>query len=357
MKHKESDTDEPGGPVDNPNNCDYEIKIEYEKSNDENPGAAYESDLKEIAKYLVDEITQISVNKVKIDSLNETLSKKYFSHDLLTKHEILTSLISNVECEPVVAPATAIVPLNTENKSREELFDYYTNLERNLQSVREEIDKLKQEAFEDLAYINEILTNEDHDNTLDMISGLDMCNEADIQLDNEYENKINLLSEQNNALEREFKAADLNLADLHEITKSQETIVCLQADEEHPDEEEEEDDETQYLSQQTNDTTTTTTTTNGSQIFMTPAESWQTLKNLDNLHVDLTKTPYYMKTGGIELDEENQTDLDEDNQHEIDEEEEEEDATSLTITLDPSNYSNKGNNAQLFTSELFFYLN
>ena len=349
MKQKESDPDEPDGAVNNPNNCDYEIKIEYENGNEANASVAYESDLKDIAKYLVDEITQISVNKVKIDSLNETLNKKYFSHDLLTKHEILTSLISNTESEPVAIPA-AIVHVNTENKSREELFDYYTNLERNLQSVREEIDKLKQEAFEDLAYINEILTNEDHDNTLDMISGLDMCNEADIQLDNEYENKINLLSEQNNALEREFKAADLNLADLHEMTKSQETIVCLQADEEQPDDEEEEDDETQYLSQQTNDTTTTT---NGSQIFMTPAESWQTLKNLDNLQVDLAKTPYYMNAGGIELDEENQTDLDEDNQHECDEEEEEEeeeDATSLTITLDPTNYTNKGN-AQLLTSE------
>jgi len=45
-------------------------------------------------------------------------------------------------------------------KNREELFEYYTNLERNLETVRAEIDKLKQEAFEDLAYISNILVEE-----------------------------------------------------------------------------------------------------------------------------------------------------------------------------------------------------
>jgi hypothetical protein len=53
----------------------------------------YEGELRDVAKYLVDEITKISVNKLKIDKLNDTLDQKFFVDDILTRHEILNNLI------------------------------------------------------------------------------------------------------------------------------------------------------------------------------------------------------------------------------------------------------------------------
>jgi hypothetical protein len=117
--------------------------------------------LQDIAKYLVNEITQISVNKLKIDALNDTLNQKYFARDLLTKHEILANLVDEEEASAgQQLDKAATDESGGVAKNREELFEYYTNLERNLETVRAEIDKLKQEAFEDLAYISNILVEE-----------------------------------------------------------------------------------------------------------------------------------------------------------------------------------------------------
>ena len=83
-------------------------------------------------------------------------------------------MIEEEELQVVVVGAQVISSSsnNSVNKNREQLFDYYTNLEKNLETVRAEIDKLKQEAFEDLAYINNILVAENNNfNNSSMISG------------------------------------------------------------------------------------------------------------------------------------------------------------------------------------------
>ena len=145
---------------------------------------------------MVDEITEISINKVKIDTLNETLDGKYFAKDVLTKHEILSSLISNNEAAgQKLAEKQEELSGHMRSKNREQLFDYYTNLEKNLESVRAEIDKLKQEAYEDLAYINEILVSE----TVAVVEPLD---DEEMKLNEEFETQVRLLNERNQELER-----------------------------------------------------------------------------------------------------------------------------------------------------------
>lgn len=81
---------------------DIQIEIEYQDRDEEKMRQQqhrrvlekrYESELRDVAKYLVDEITKISVNKLKIDTLNDTLDQKYFTDDILTKQEILNNLI------------------------------------------------------------------------------------------------------------------------------------------------------------------------------------------------------------------------------------------------------------------------
>ena len=83
-------------------NDDIQIEIEYQDRDEEKMRQQqqrrvlekrYESELRDVAKYLVDEITKISVNKLKIDTLNDTLDQKYFTDDILTKQEILNNLI------------------------------------------------------------------------------------------------------------------------------------------------------------------------------------------------------------------------------------------------------------------------
>lgn len=152
---------------------------------------------------MVDEITEISINKVKIDALNETLDGKYFTQDLLTKHEILSTLISSNE-----AATQQIVEKQEEldgqikNKNREELFDYYTNLEKNLECVRAEIDKLKQEAYDDLAYINEILVSEAETSQGAEKQAPVVVDDEEIKLNDEFETQVKLLNEKNQELER-----------------------------------------------------------------------------------------------------------------------------------------------------------
>lgn len=279
-----------------------EIEVESEKTGKEQ----FEEGLQEIAKYLVDEITQISVNKVKIDALNETLNKKYFSRDLLTKHEILTSLINEpsdktlpesaaVASEPISQPAPTT---NMISKNREQLFDYYTNLEKNLESVRAEIDQLKQEAFEDLAYINEILVADDPEAPLDTLAH----SEEELKLSKEFDMQISILDEKNSQLEH----------NLQTLKQKQST--------ENINTEVDEDDETEYLSQQTNPHSV-----DSSQVYLTPAESWQTLKNIET-EKDSTITQD-IPCPALNGDE---TDIDEEesdhNEH---------DETSVTLTIDP----------------------
>ncbi len=173
---------------------DFEVEIEV--ASEQSQTEQYEEGLRDIAKYLVDEITEISINKVKIDTLNETLDGKYFAKDVLTKHEILSTLISNNEAAgQKLAEKQEELSGHMRSKNREQLFDYYTNLEKNLESVRAEIDKLKQEAYEDLAYINEILVSE----TVAVVEPLD---DEEMKLNEEFETQVRLLNERNQELER-----------------------------------------------------------------------------------------------------------------------------------------------------------
>jgi len=258
----------------NNNNNNIEIEIEYNNEQDESEKSTsqeYEHGLKEIAKYLVDEITKISVNKLKIDYLNETLNKKYFSNDLLTKHEVLTHLIdsettTNSSIESLKPPVNV-----NDNKSREELFDYYTNLEKNLQQIRQEIDNLKREAYDDLAYINDILTDEQSDeNTLndDLVENPIEIDEDDDEMPNYYNNN----------------------------SKQKRTIQVPYVKSQDDNEEEDEEDNTQYLSQGAASVQSNVTSVNvSSQAYMTPAESWQTLTNLKNTNINNNNSEHTIK--------------------------------------------------------------
>ena len=135
---------------------DIEIEIHYEEKECEigqgviKTHEEYETELRQVAKYLVDEITKISLNKVKIDSLNATLDKKY-SGGIFGVGEMSASrgeLLNNL---------AELLPADGQVRSREQLLEYYTKLENNLEQVRNEIEQLKREAFEDMAYINQIL--------------------------------------------------------------------------------------------------------------------------------------------------------------------------------------------------------
>lgn len=390
----------------------YEIEIEVESTDKtevkspEQREQDLEAGLRDIAKYLVEEITQISINKIKIDALNETLNKKYFSHDLLTKHEILTSLIDNQEANlnsaeedlnkkqqelleaeetnDLLASAFPSVSNTTSNKNREELFDYYTNLEKNLESVREEINKLKQEAFDDLAYINEILVAEDSEASAN-VNGIDeseMNEEIPVsdQEDEEYKYQISLLDQKNDLLEQSLQSrvsviSDFSSTPKHNVAvpdvtdreifnmkeeleeiremeseladdanKSQDTVIEVEKRHDEsmkvineieavkaqvqlePNHDEDDEEDTQYLSQQTS---VSNEVTNGSsQIYMTPAESWQTLKNLEVEKQFEINRQFFIE----DMNDDDQTDLDEDRN-------EDDDETSITLTLDP--YSTK----------------
>ncbi|RNA07246.1 hypothetical protein BpHYR1_019692 [Brachionus plicatilis] len=111
---------------------------------EEPQGKEYETELNDVAKYLVDEITKISLNKVKIDYLNEKYESKSLDMDKLIEKEMGASGGASTE-------------------SKQHLVEYYRNLEQNLHQVRSEIDKLKQEAVEDLAYLSKVLNTDQMD--------------------------------------------------------------------------------------------------------------------------------------------------------------------------------------------------
>ena len=93
-----------------PDSTEIEIEIEVEETacqQEQETPVAYEESLRDIAKSLVDEITKISVNKVKIDDLKETVDTKYFSSDLLTKNQILSSLVQDTCIQSEEAPNTS----------------------------------------------------------------------------------------------------------------------------------------------------------------------------------------------------------------------------------------------------------
>ena len=260
---------------------DIQIEIEYEdrEAAEEQKRACktqYESELRDVAKYLVDEITKISVNKLKIDNLNETLDKKYFANDLVTKHEILANLVEEVNTDNTLSLAEtkqidSIKQFESkmENKSREELFDYYTKLEKNLQQVRNEIDNLKREAFEDLKYINEILTTTSEPmQSVQKSSGVGGQDPL-IDVDQVYLRNDDMV-------ETVAAAPTQNQHEVISASKRANKVV-----------EEEEEDETQYLSQPAS-SVNETFNDSSCQIYLTPAGSWQTLTNLNlNLKINV----------------------------------------------------------------------
>ena len=93
-------------------------------------------------------------------------------------------------------------PGQIKNKNREELFDYYTNLQKNLECVRAEIDKLKQEAYDDLAYINEILVSKAETSQGAEKQAPVVVDDEEIKLNDEFETQVKLLNEKNQELER-----------------------------------------------------------------------------------------------------------------------------------------------------------
>lgn len=144
-------------------------------------------------------------------------------------------------------------------KTKEEIFTYYEQLEENLQKVRGEIDKLKEEAYNDLVYINQILTSPDDPSSLDIDQ------------------------------------------------------VYLKNDDEVVIRDDEEDEETQYLSQPVSQQA------DSSQVYMTPAESWQTLQNQRPLEpskqqLSARDDDRTLKSdrGNNDEDRDNETDLDQD---------------------------------------------
>lgn len=199
--------------------------------------------------------------KVKIDYINETLDKKYLS---LGENESMNN--EGALTAAMMAASSSSMPIES-LKSKEEIYNYYEQLEENLKQVRGEIDKLKEEAYNDLVYINQILTTGE---------------------------------------EEQQQQSPQHPPDIDQ--------VYLKNDEEEKEKEDEEE-ETQYLSQQAD----------SSQVYMTPAESWQTLQNQNSaaaaaaavaaaananlsLHKDEERT-LKSSNGG---DNENETDLDQD---------------------------------------------
>jgi hypothetical protein len=304
---------------DQKNKNDIEILIEDEEvENNFQKNSILDNKVKQTAKYLVGEITKISLNKMKIDELSDKISKKYFSNNLFTKHEILNNLLDSNDKEQFYD----INKNNNNNKTREELFDYYSNLEKNLEQVRNEIDKLKKEAYDDLAYISEVLsTNEIQDklnsNELIDFDQVYLKNDDD-NISETFENRIENLN---------LIKSECNFEKRAEI---------------------ENDEETQYLSQLNSIISTITPKTinnihdsinktsinnnnsnlnknylenhnENSQAYLTPAESWQTLVNenksansdknniLNDLNIENEKNNSIKV-----INDDNQTDLDED---------------------------------------------
>ncbi len=192
---------------------DYEIEISIEESQ-QSREQAYEEGLRDIAKYLVNEITQISVNKLKIDALNETLDRKYFTKNLETKQEILNSFVQEEE-SLISEVGTRVDESGGVGKSREKLFEYYTNLEKNLETVRAEIDKLKQEAYEDLAYISNILVEDKNENLL-----VDESCEVDEDIDDMEDKLADEFDRQVGKIEEEIRDREMKLK-IQEATISQ----------------------------------------------------------------------------------------------------------------------------------------
>jgi hypothetical protein len=275
-----------------------------------------DNEIKDTAKYLVGEITKISLNKMKIDELSDKLSKKYFSNNLFTKHEILNNLTdSNSQGQLLDMNKSQI------NKTREELYDYYSNLEKNLEQVRNEIDKLKKEAYDDLAYFSEVLSANDLKEKLIESSSNDLIDYDQVYLKNDDDNVSETFENRIDNLK--LKKSDSNFQKNLEI---------------------ENDEDTQYLSQPTSIASTITSNaknnnyvsnnkinTNSicdnlnknynennndySQAYLTPAESWQTLIN-DNKSINSDKNNLNSVKENEHVNkpshDENQTDLDED---------------------------------------------
>lgn len=268
-------------------NEDIEIEIEIAETEPVPTPAAlapidYEKELKNLAKYLVSEITKISLNKVKIDYLNDNLDKK---------QQLENNLMMNI-----IPDGYGDQLVDSDLKSKEEILDYYSNLEKNLQQVRSEIDKLKQEAYDDLIYINNILNQDD----VATVTAPDVVEDL-IDYDQVY-----LKNNEDDS------------------PPSGEKII-------EPDEEEEE--ETQYLSQPASALSQppSSSVVDSSQMYLTPAESWQTLKikddnnngtlkkhqkpNLQQVPLPLTpRIGLYNDAEDEEDDDGNQTDLDQENE-------------------------------------------
>lgn len=294
------------------NTKSFEIVTDGEEF-DENSNDKNILQVEHTAKYLVNEITKLSLNKMKIDELSDKLNKKYFSNNLFTKHEILNNLLDSSQTESFINKNE-----NQINQTREDLYDYYSNLERNLEQVRNEIDKLKKDAYDDLIYISEVLNTkeikenltESHLNELIDYDQVYLKNDDD-NISETFENRLNNFNEIKSDLKKQMEI--------------------------------ENDEDTQYLSQPTsiNSTSASNIRNNNnvpinkiilnnncdssnlvkknfennnenSQAYLTPAESWQTLVNENkSSNSDKNNINIFKDVNKLNNDE-NQTDLDED---------------------------------------------
>lgn len=291
---------------------DYDIEIEINERVKKPVVVPYEVELRRLAKYLVDEITKISLNKVKIDYINETLDKKYFNEEqqLITTTTTTTKTSSTTTTnETLFQNLLSIesgVPTNTSTsssntieslKTKEEIFNYYESLEQNLKQVRGEIDKLKEEAYQDLVYINQILSSSSEDIV--------------VQEQEQQQPKVPHLE-------------DIDHVYLRNDTEEEEADINNNNDDE---EEEGDEEETQYLSQPVSQQA------DSSQVYMTPAESWQTLQNhsaaaaasaaVAKDNEDKTLKSSVAGGAGKATDTDNETDLDQDEEKDDDDDDDE----------------------------------
>lgn len=174
-------------------------------------------------------------------------------------------------------------PLET-LKTKEEIFDYYENLEKNLKQVRGEIDKLKEEAYNDLVYINQILSSDE----------------------------ILEIEEEETKTASTVTKHELDYDQVYLKNDEEEEAKAVKQVEDEEDEEEE-DEETQYLSQPVSQQA------DSSQVYMTPAESWQTLQNQNSKQQVLNREDERTLKSQIDDDEDNETDLDQEDEEEEDE--------------------------------------
>lgn len=222
--------------------------------------------------------------KVKIDYINETLDKKYLgvegsgSDNALESNETLLNNLRSIT-SATAAAASSTQPIES-LKTKEEIYNYYEQLEENLKQVRGEIDKLKEEAYNDLVYINQILSTPSEEETNDDAAIAEPSSSprrVELDIDQVYLRNDEEDEEDDNEDDEDYNDG------IKAVTANSRGTTGLAS---LKDTNNDDDEETQYLSQPVS-----SQQADSSQVYMTPAESWQTLQN--------NKHQASVKSGGV----------------------------------------------------------